>query len=266
MLVIGEKINSTRKKVRQAIAARDKAFLQKLAIDQTNAGADYLDVNTGAFPSEEAELMEWLVQVVQDVVQTPLAIDSASPDALAAGLKLHRNGTPLINSVTIEKVRFENVLPLIFEYDASVLALAMGDEGIAGTAEGRFEAAKRLVSALCSEGVEQNRIFLDPLVQPISVQNDSGLIALSVIHRIKQEFPQINTTCGLSNISFGLPQRAELNRAFLVMAIAAGLDSAIIDPLDHELMDLIKTAEALLGKDRFCKNYIKAFRERACDR
>jgi 5-methyltetrahydrofolate--homocysteine methyltransferase len=172
----------------------------------------------------------------------------------------------MINSVTIEKARFESVLPLIFEHDASVLALAMGDEGITGTAEARFEAAKRLVNALCAEGVEQNRIYLDPLVQPISVQNDSGSIALSVIRRVKQEFPQVNTTCGLSNVSFGLPQRAKLNRAFLVMAIAAGLDSAIIDPLDRELMDLIKTAAALLGKDRFCKNYIKAFRERTCDR
>jgi 5-methyltetrahydrofolate--homocysteine methyltransferase len=262
MLVIGEKINSTRRKVKQAIGARDKTFLQKLAIDQTNAGADYLDVNTGAFPSEEVELMEWLVQVVQEVVQVPLAIDSASPEALNAGLRLHRNGTPMINSITIEKTRFENVLPLIFEHNASILALAMGDEGIAGTTEERFEVARRLIEALCTEGVEQNRIYLDPLVQPISVQNDSGSIALSVIRRVKQEFPQINTACGLSNVSFGLPQRAKLNRAFLVMAIAAGLDSAIIDPLDHELMDVIRTSEALLGKDRFCKNYIKAFREK----
>ncbi|MHC4437494.1 MAG: methyltetrahydrofolate cobalamin methyltransferase [Planctomycetota bacterium] len=262
MLVIGEKINSTRKKVKQAIAARDKAFLEKLAIDQVNAGAEYLDVNTGAFPSEEVELMEWLVKVIQEVVQVPLAIDSANPEALNAGLRLHKNGTPIINSITMEKARFGKVLPLIFEYNASVLALAMGDEGIAATAEERFEVARRLIDALCTEGVEQNRIYLDPLVQPISVQNDSGSIALSVIRRVKQEFPKINTICGLSNVSFGLPRRAKLNRAFLVMAIAAGLDSAIIDPLDHELMDVIKTSEALLGKDRFCKNYIKAFREK----
>ena len=117
---------------------------------------------------------------------------------------------------------------------------------------------------MSAKGVEQNRIYLDPMVQPISVQNDFGSIALSVIRRVKQEFPQINTTCGLSNVSFGLPQRAKLNKAFLVMAIAAGLDSAIIDPLDQELMDVIKTSEALLGKDRFCKNYIKTFREKIC--
>ena len=262
MLVIGEKINSTRKKVKQAIADRDKSFLKKLAIDQVNAGAEYLDVNTGAFPSEEVELMEWLVQVIQEAVQVPLAIDSARPEALNAGLKLHRNGTPIINSITMEKARFENVLPLISEHNTSVLALAMGDEGIAGTAQERFDIARRLIDALCTKGVEQNRIYLDPLVQPISVQNNSGSIALSVIRLVKQEYPQINTTCGLSNVSFGLPQRAKLNRTFLVMAIAAGLDSAIIDPLDDELMDVIKTSEALLGKDRFCKNYIKAFREK----
>jgi len=262
MLVIGEKINSTRKKVKQAIAARDEAFLKKLAIDQVDAGAEYLDVNTGAFPSEEAELMEWLVQIIQEAVQVPLAIDSASPEALNAGLKLHRNGTAIINSITMEKARFDKVLPLILEHNASILALAMGDEGIARTAEERFEVARRLVDALCAEGIEQSRIYLDPLVQPISVQNDSGSIALSVIRRVKQEFPQINTTCGLSNVSFGLPQRAKLNRAFLIMAMASGLDSAIIDPLDHELMNVIKTSEALLGKDRYCKNYIKAFREK----
>jgi len=126
--------------------------------------------------------------------------------------------------------------------------------------------AKRLVDALRTEGVEQSHIYLDPLIQPISVQNDFGLVALSVIRRVKQEFPEINTTCGLSNISFGLPQRGKLNRAFLIMAMAAGLDSAILDPLDDELMDVIKTSEALLGKDRFCKNYIRAFRARIGDR
>ncbi|MHC4556799.1 MAG: methyltetrahydrofolate cobalamin methyltransferase [Planctomycetota bacterium] len=265
MLVIGEKINSTRKKVKKAIATKDKAFLQKLAIDQTNAGADYLDVNTGAFPSQEVELMKWLIHVVQEVVETPLAIDSSSPDVLETGLKLHRNGTPMINSITLEKARFEKVLPLIFEHNANVLALSIGDEGIAGTIEERFETAKRLVDALCAEGVEQNCIYLDPLIQPISVQNDFGLIALGVIRRIKQEFPQINTICGLSNISFGLPQRAKLNRVFLIMAMAAGLDSAILDPLDHKLMNVIRTSEALLGKDRYCKNYIKVFREKICN-
>ena len=260
MLIIGEKINSTRKRIKEAIAARDAEYIQNLAIAQAEAGADYLDVNTGAFPSEEVELMEWLVGVVQDVVDVPLAIDSASPAALKAGLKAHRNGKPLINSITIEQAKFKAVLPLVKCYDAKVLALAIGDGGITKTSEERFGVAGRLIEAICAEGVEPDRIYLDPLIQPVSVQNDFGLIALDVIRRIKQEFAQVNTACGLSNISFGLPKRRRLNKTFLIMAMAAGLDSAILDPLDNELAGTIKTCQALLGRDRFCKKYIKAFR------
>ena len=261
MIIIGEKINSTRKPIREAIAKKDTGFLQELAQAQVQAGADYIDVNTGAFPEEEAELMEWLVQVVQEAVEVPLCLDSADPAALEAGLKANEKGKPIVNSITGEVARFKKVMPLILQYQAPVLALSLDDNGITKTVEDRFAVARKLIEALCAEGVEQDRIFLDPLIQPISVQNDFGLIAIEVIRRVKKEFPQVNTTCGLSNISFGLPGRAKLNRYFLVMAMAAGLDSAILDPLDEELMDAIKASEALLGKDRFCMNYIKAFRE-----
>lgn len=261
MIVIGEKINSTRKPIREAIAKKDAAFLQGLARDQARAGADYLDVNTGAFLEEEARLMEWLVQIIHEAVELPLALDSANPAALEAGLKVSvNNGKPIINSITAEEAKFKKVVPLVLKYDASVLALSLDDNGISKTVEDRFAVAQRLIEALCAEGVTQDRIFLDPLIQPISVQNDFGLIAIEVIRRVKQQFPEVKTTCGLSNISFGLPQRGKLNRYFLAMAIAAGLDSAILDPLDRELMGAIKASEALSGKDRFCKNYIKAFR------
>ena len=260
MLIIGEKINSTRKRIKEAISARDTEYLQKLAISQVDAGADYLDVNTGAFPSEEVELMEWLVEVVQGVVDVPLAIDSANPTVLEAGLKIHKNGTPLINSITIEQAKFDAVLPLVKEYDAKILSLAIGDEGITKTADERFDAAGRLIEALCREGIEPERIYLDPLIQPVSVQNDFGVIALDVIRRVKSRIGQVNTICGLSNVSFGLPKRGRINKAFLVMAMAAGLDSAILDPLDDDLMGSITISDALLGRDRFCKKYIKAFR------
>ena len=260
MLIIGEKINSTRKRIKEAIAARDAEYLQNLAVSQVDAGADYLDVNTGAFPSEEVELMEWLVGVVQDVVDVPLAIDSANPAALKAGLKLHRKPSPLINSISLEQAKFDAVLPLVKDYDAKVLALSIDDGGMTKTAEERFGVAGRLIEALCGEGIEPDRIYLDPLIQPVSVQNDFGVVALDVIKRVKQEHPQVNTICGLSNVSFGLPKRGRINAAFLVMAMAAGLDSAILDPLDDELMGSITISDALLGRDRFCKKYIKAFR------
>ena len=260
MLIIGEKINSTRKRIKEAISARDTEYLQNLAVSQADAGADYLDVNTGAFPSEEVQLMEWLVEVVQAVVDVPLAIDSADPAALEAGLKLHRNGTPIINSITIEEAKFNTVLPLVKAYEAKVLSLAIGDEGITKTADERFDVAGRLIEALCSGGIDPNRIYLDPLIQPVSVQNDFGLIALDVIRRVKQKFPQVNTTCGLSNISFGLPKRVQFNKTFLMMAMAAGLDSAILDPLDDEIINAITISNAMLGRDCFCKKYIKAFR------
>ena len=262
MILIGEKINSTRKPIREAIAKRDAAFLQDLARAQTQAGADYLDLNTGAFPEEEARLMEWLVGLISQTVDLPLVLDSASPAALEAGLKaISDNSSTIINSITAEEAKFRQVVPLVLEYDAAVLALALDDNGISKTVEDRFAAAQRLIEALAAEGLPHERIFLDPLIQPISVQNDFGLIAIEVIRRVKEQFPQVKTTCGLSNISFGLPQRAKLNRYFLAMAVAAGLDSAILDPLDRELIGAIRVSEALAGKDRFCKNYIKAFRQ-----
>jgi 5-methyltetrahydrofolate--homocysteine methyltransferase len=261
MIIIGEKINSTRKSVREAIAKKDAAFLQKLAVEQVQAGADYLDVNTGAFPDEEAELMEWLVKIVQEAVEAPLSLDSANPLALEAGLKASKYGRCIINSITAEKTRFEKVLPLALKYQSPVLALSMGDEGITKTVEDRFDVAKRLIQALCAQGIAQEKIFLDPLIQPVSVQNDFAVVALEVIRRVRQEFPAVHITCGLSNVSFGLPQRAKLNRYFLVMAMAAGLDSAILDPTDAELMDALEAADVLLGKDRFCMKYIKAFRD-----
>lgn len=260
MLIIGEKINSTRKRIKEAIARRDAEFLKGLAVEQTEAGADYLDLNTGAFPAEEIELMEWLVEVVQQAVDTPLAIDSSNPAVLEAGLELNKNGTPFINSVTLEETKFSTVLPLIKKYDAKILALAIGQEGIATTIEGRFSHAKQLIDALCVEGIALDRIYLDPLIQPVSVQNDFGVIALDVIQKVKDLFPDVNTICGLSNVSFGLPDRKHLNKCFLAMAMAKGLNSAIVDPLDNELMGVITAAQALLGKDRFCKNYIKRFR------
>jgi cobalamin-dependent methionine synthase I len=260
MIVIGEKINSTRKSIKEAIANKDAALLQKLAVDQAQAGADYIDVNTGAFPEQEVELMEWLVKIVQEVVDTPLSLDSANIAALETGLKTNTKGTPMINSITAEKTKFKKVLPLLLEYQTPVLALAMDETGITKTADDRFAVAKKLIEDLCAAGVTQDKIFLDPLIQPVSVQNDFGRIAIEVIRRVKELFPKVNTTCGLSNISFGLPQRARMNRCFLIMAMTAGLNSAILDPLDKDLMDSITSAEALLGKDRFCKAYIKAFR------
>jgi cobalamin-dependent methionine synthase I len=260
MIVIGEKLNSTRKSIKEAIANKNVALLQKLAIDQAQADADYIDVNTGAFPEQEVELMEWLVRIVQEVVDTPLSLDSANVTALEAGLKTNAKDTPMINSITAEETKFKKILPLLSEYQTPVLALAMDETGITKTADERFAVAKKLIEDLCAAGVLQEKIFLDPLIQPVSVQNDFGRIAIEVIRRVKELFPEVNTTCGLSNVSFGLPQRTRMNRCFLVMAMAAGLDSAILDPLDKELMDTVTTAEALLGKDRFCKSYIKAFR------
>ena len=261
MIIIGEKINSTRKSIKEAIANKDKKFLQKLAADQAAAGADYIDVNTGAFPEEEVELMTWLVDVVQEVVQIPLSIDSVNPAALAAGLKAHKNGKAIINSITAESEKFQHVLELAKEYQSPVLALSLNDQGITKTVEQRFAVAKDLIDSLCAEGIPEKNIYLDPLIQPVSVQNDFGVVALEVIKKVKQQYNNVKTTCGLSNVSFGLPNRPVINRCFLIMAISAGLDSAILDPLDSDMMQAVYAAQALLGKDRFCKNYIKAFRK-----
>ena len=259
MIIVGELINSTRKAIRQAIEAKNVAYIQDIARKQAENGADYIDVNAGAFVHEEVENLVWLTETVQAAVDKPLALDSPRTEALVEALKIHK-GVPMINSITAEKKRYEEIVPLVKQYKAKVMALCMGDEGMPETADDRLQVAARLVADLEKDGVPMDDIFLDPLIKPISVNGEYGYQALETIAGITAWNKGVHITCGLSNISFGLPHRGLLNRIFLVMAMERGLDSALIDPLDLEMIRAIKAAEVLLNRDDYGMNYLKASR------
>lgn len=259
MLVIGERINASRKSILQAIQERNTQFIQEEAKNQVEAGAQMLDVNAGVRVQQEADDIEWLVKVVQEKVDVPLCIDSPNPKAIEAGLKSHK-GKALINSITLQKDRLEGFLPLVKKYNCLVVALTMGESGMPETAEERFEICKNIIEILKKEEISTESLYIDPLVQPISTNIKNCLITLDTIRAIKNAFP-VKTIIGLSNISFGLPNRRLINRTFLSMALAAGLNAALIDPLDKDMMSTLKAGEALLGQDDYCLNYLSAFRE-----
>ena len=259
MIIIGELINASRKAIGAAIEAGDAEAIQKVATDQAEAGANFIDVNAGIFVGKEPEYLKWLVQTVQAVTDVPCAIDSPDPKAIEAALEVHQ-GTPMINSISLEKERYENLMPIIAGTDMKVIALCMSDEGMPETVEDRMKIADKLVNGLLQNNVKMENIFVDPLVQPLSVNNTFGMEFINSIEQIVETFNGIHTACGLSNISYGLPGRKYVNRAFMIQAIAKGLDGAIVNPLDKGMMGAIVTAEALAGKDNFCMNYLKAFR------
>lgn len=261
MIIIGEKINTSIKAIRPAVEEKDTAAIQEMAKKQAEAGADYIDVNCGTFPFREPELLEWLVNTVQEVVDLPLCIDSPNPKALAPALKANKNGKPLINSITAEKQRYNDILPLVLEHNTSVVALCMDDSGMPETADDRVKIAEWLINSMSKEGVKLEDMFFDPMVRPIGTGSHYGVVALETISRLMKEFPGIHTTCGLSNISFGIPARKLVNQAFLISAIAAGLDSAILDPLDKKIMSFVYAAELIHNKDEYCANYLSAYRQ-----
>ncbi len=259
MLIVGELINASRKAVREIIAAQDVEAIVKLARDQKEKGAHFIDVNAGVFVGQEAELLKWLVAAVQSAVDAPCCIDSPDPKAIEAALAAHR-GTAMINSISLEKDRYETLLPVVAGSKSKVVALCMSDEGMPESADQRLAIADRLVNGLVKNGIALEDIYVDPLVQPVSTNNVFGFEFLQAVERIAQTFKGVHTMCGLSNISFGLPERKLINQAFMVMAIAKGLDGAIVNPLDARMMGCIVTAEMLMGRDPYCMNYLKAYR------
>lgn len=260
MIIIGEKINSTLKSIRPAMECRDAATIIDLAKRQSEAGACYLDVNAGMFYDNELEILQWLMETIQSEVKTPLAIDSPNPKAILVGLKANRNGKPIINSITGEKERFNAILPLVAEYKTGVIALCMDDRGMPETSQERVEVAHNMIEGLTREGIPLDDIYIDPMIRPIGTGSHYGHVALDTIRTIKSEYPDIHIACGLSNISFGIPARKVMNQTFLVAAMTCGMDGAILDPLDKKLMTFLYSAEALLGIDDYCMNYLTQFR------
>lgn len=258
MIIVGEKINSSRKSIEQAVRNRDSSFIVNIAREQSEAGAHYIDVNAGTFVETETDYLCWLVETVQSELDVPLALDSPNPKALKEAMKRHK-GVPLINSISLEEERFQSLLPVITSQPCHVVALCMSQTSMPTTVADRVEVGSELIKRLTSEGIPLERIYVDPLIQPISVDTNMGLASLGAIRKIMDDFPGVNTICGLSNISFGLPERRIINRNFLALCISYGLSAVILDPTDRELMTTLVTVEMLLGRDEYCGNYIEAF-------
>jgi len=258
MLIVGEKINTSRKSVGEAVEKRDVAFIAKVAREQADAGAHYIDVNAGTFVEKEADYLCWLVETVQKEIDLPLCLDSPSPEALSRALELHK-GEAMINSISLEKERFQYLLPVITSRPCRVVALCMAETSMPTTLEERVQVGSELIRRLTEGGIPLEKIYVDPLIQPISVDIRMGLASLGAISKIMSDFPGVNTICGLSNISFGLPERRLINRNFLALCVAYGLSAAILDPTDQRLMSTLLTAEMILGQDEYCENFIEAY-------
>ena len=260
MLIVGERINSSRKRIRAAIEKRDAAFIEKEARNQLEAGATHIDVNAGTSVSREVDDLKWLVQVVQGAVEAPLCIDSPSAAAQAEALKLHK-GQPLINSITAEQERADAILPLVKKYDGRVVGLTMGSGGMPTSKDERMQAAAQIVQMVTKAGVPLENLYFDPAVSAVSADQKAALDVAATVKGLKAEYPAAHVICGLSNISFGLPQRNVLNRTYLAILMAQGLDAVIIDPTEKHMMATLQAAKVLMGNDEFCMDFITAERE-----
>ncbi len=258
-VVIGERINPTgRKKLAAEIAAGNYSTVERDAIDQVTAGAHVLDINAGVPNADEAKMMTEMVKRVQGLVDVPLCIDSSMISALEAGLAAY-DGRALVNSVTGEEESLESVLPLARKHDAAVVAICNDESGISEDPEVRFEVARKIKHRAMDHGLAACDVVVDPLVMPVGAVGNAGRSVLSLVRRVREEL-KLNTICGASNVSFGLPDRHGLNAAFLAMLIGAGLTSAIVNPLREQVMTGIAGAEVLAGLDNRCKRWMKRCR------
>lgn len=262
MLVIGEKINGMYKAVGKAIQEKDKETIQKLARAQVEAGADYLDVNTGPSSANPKEAMEWLVDIIQEVTDTPLCLDTTKPEVMEAGLRKCK-GKAMINSTTGQQEKLDTFLPLAAKYNTSIIGLAMDEKGIPRDAAGRAEVALYIVAATMEKGIGLEDLYIDPLALPVNVAQATAGQVLESLRQFKLlSDPPPKTVLGLSNISQGTKDRELINRTYLIMAQSCALDAAILDPLDNDLMEAMITAELLLNQNIYCDAFLKAYRKK----
>jgi 5-methyltetrahydrofolate--homocysteine methyltransferase len=261
-VTIGERINPTgRKKLAEEIAAGDYSRVEADALAQVAAGAQVLDINVGVPMADEPKIMADLVKLVCSLIDAPLCLDSSNPEALESGLAAY-DGKALINSITGEERSLEAVLPLAKKYSAAVVAICNDENGISNDGNVRFEVARKIMQRAIDHGIPRENVIIDPLVMPVGAVGDSGRTVVRLVRRVCEEL-KLNTICGASNVSFGLPCRTELNASFLSMLIGAGLTSAIVNPLHNEIMTAITGAEVLAGVDNRCKRWMKRCRAQA---
>ena len=261
MIIIGEKINATRKSIAAALEARDSQHIIQTATQQAEAGANYIDIN-GGDPREgqEAKNMAWLVELVQANTDLPIAVDSANPEAVKVGLSMATR-KPILNSISLEADRIEGMLPIAGEHECMVVALLMSDDGTPCGVDDRLKNAATLIEKITAVGKKVDEIIVDPCFLPVSADQMSGRRVIEAIAAIHREWPEVHIGGGCSNISFGLPKRKYVNFALLSQAIFHGMDTGIIDPCIGGIMACVHAAEAVAGVDEFCMNYVTAERE-----
>ena len=259
--IIGERINPTGRKIlAQEMRNGDYSRVESDALAQVEAGAHMLDVNAGIPLTDEPKILAECVQLIQSLTDVPLSIDSSIVAALESGLSVYQ-GKALVNSVTGEEERLESVLPLVKKYEAAVVAISNDETGISEDPDIRYSVAKKIVERAADHGIARADIIVDPLVMPIGAINTAGRQVVHIVKRLREEL-QVNTTCGASNISFGLPNRHGLNATFLAMTIGAGLTSAITNPLHPEMMQAALGSNVMMGNDPHCRQWVQKYRER----
>ncbi|MDR1251882.1 MAG: methyltetrahydrofolate cobalamin methyltransferase [Treponema sp.] len=259
MIIIGEKLNGSIPSMAKAISEKNEAYIRDLAKKQTEAGAHFLDVCASVPEEEELEILQWLISLVQDVTDTPICIDSPSAKVCAEAIRLCKK-PGLINSVSGESNKIELIFPAISGSEWECVALLSDDKGIPQTVERRLEVFDFIMEKAAEYTISPKRLHIDPLIEMLCASEDGIAKVVATIKKVKEQYPDIHVTGGASNISFNLPARKYINRAFIILAMNAGMDSAILDPLNKDMMGLLYAAEALLGQDEFCLEYINAFR------
>ena len=258
--IIGERINPTgRKRLADEMRSGDYSRVEVDALAQIEAGAHMLDINAGIPLADEPRILAECIQLVQGLTDVPLSIDSSIVAALESGLSVYQ-GKALVNSVTGEEERLESVLPLVKRYGAAVVAISNDETGISEDPDVRFSVAKKIVERAEDHGISRADVVVDPLVMPIGAINSAGRQVMEIVHRLREEL-KVNTTCGASNVSFGLPNRHGLNAAFLSMAIGAGMTSAITSPLHAETIQAVMGADVMMGHDPHCKRWMSRYRD-----
>ena len=263
-VIIGERINPTGRKVlAEEMKNGDYSRVISDALAQVEAGAHMLDVNAGIPLADEPAILAEAIKLVQSVTDVPISIDSSIVAALESGLEVYE-GKALVNSVTGEEDRLETVLPLVKKHGAAVVAISNDETGISEDPDVRFDVAKKIVERAADHGISHEDVVVDPLVMPIGAINSAGKQVMHIVRRLRDEL-KVNTTCGASNVSFGLPNRNGINSAFLTMAISAGLTSAITSPLHTEVMQAVLGANVMMGHDPDCRAWIAKYREPAAE-
>ncbi|MDF2685048.1 MAG: Pterin binding enzyme [Clostridia bacterium] len=260
MTIIGEKLNSSIPNTLKIMNENNESLLISLIKDQEKNGADFLDVNTAICGEDELDKLQWIIKLIIENSACGIMIDSTNPIVIKKALEFTKNRTVIINSVTLSE-RIDELLPIIKQTEAGIVALPIDKDGIPKTIESRIDKARLLIDKITAFGINQGSIYLDILAETLSTDDNNALLCLNTITAIKKLYPKVNTICGLSNISFGLPKRININIAFLSAAVINGLDSVILDITSTPIKTAILSSLAVAGRDFYCLDYIRYTRE-----